>query len=85
MATILGVQCVEEHDKYLGLPIHIGRSKVAIFAYLKEKLTKKLISWSTKLLTSAGKEILIKVVAQAVSQYVMNCYMLPLSLCDDLQ
>lgn len=24
LGTILGVQCVEEHDRYLGLPLHIG-------------------------------------------------------------
>lgn len=44
LAIILGVSCVQEHDKYLGLPIHVGRSKYASFAYLKERLTKKLIS-----------------------------------------
>lgn len=84
LASILGIQCVEEHGMYLGLPIHVGRSKSAIFAYLKERLTKKLISWRTKILSSAGKEILIKVVAQAVPLYVMSCYMLPKSVCDNL-
>lgn len=43
LATILEVSCVQEHDRYLGLPIHVGRSKSASFAYLKECLTKKLI------------------------------------------
>ncbi|XP_024196278.1 uncharacterized protein LOC112199498 [Rosa chinensis] len=42
LASILGVQCVKEHDKYLGLPMRVGRSKSAIFAYIKEKLTKKI-------------------------------------------
>lgn len=84
MADIIGVQCVEDHGKYLGLPIHFGRSKTAIFDFLKEKLTNKLVSWRSKLLSSAGKKILIKVVAQTVPLYVMNCYMLPLGLCDDL-
>lgn len=84
MSSILGVTCVEEHGLYLGLPIHVGRSKSAIFEYLKERLTKKLVSWRSKLLSSAGKEILIKVVAQTVPLYVMNCYMLPMNLCDEL-
>ncbi|XP_061993936.1 uncharacterized protein LOC133711869 [Rosa rugosa] len=82
---ILGVQCVSEHGLYLGLPIHIGHSKVAIFAYLKERLTKKLISWRSKLLSAGGKEVLIKAVAQTIPTYAMSCYMLPKSLCDDLQ
>ncbi|XP_062028881.1 uncharacterized protein LOC133744867 [Rosa rugosa] len=42
LAAILEVQCVKEHDKYLGLPMRIGRSKSAIFAYIKERLTKKM-------------------------------------------
>ncbi|XP_062014693.1 uncharacterized protein LOC133731307 [Rosa rugosa] len=85
LASILGVKCVKEHGLYLGLPIHVGHEKTAIFAYLKERLTKKLISWRSKILSAGGKELLIKVVAQALPNYVMNCYLLPKSLCDDLQ
>ncbi|PRQ44379.1 putative ribonuclease H-like domain-containing protein [Rosa chinensis] len=84
LADILGVQRVDKHEKYLGLPTHVGRSKTAAFAYLKEKLTKKVVSWRAKLLSGTGKEILIKVVAQSVPMYVMNCYMHPLGLCDDM-
>ncbi|KAM5578651.1 hypothetical protein ABKV19_008793 [Rosa sericea] len=85
LAGILGVECVKEHGLYLGLPIHVGHNKTAIFAYLKDRLTKKLISWRAKLLSIGGKELLIKVVAQTLPNYVMNCYALPRSLCDDLQ
>ncbi|XP_062021069.1 uncharacterized protein LOC133737557 [Rosa rugosa] len=81
---ILGVQRVDKHENYLGLPTHVGRSKTAALAYLKEKLTKKVVNWRAKLLSGAGKEILIKAVTQTVPMYVMNCYMLPLGLCDDM-
>lgn len=84
LASILEVNCTEEHDRYLGLPIHIGRSKTAIFEYIRERLTKKLVNWKAKILSSAGKEILIKAVAQTMPLYVMNCYLLPKGLCDDL-
>ncbi|XP_062014625.1 uncharacterized protein LOC133731216 [Rosa rugosa] len=84
LATILGVNCVKEHDKYLGLPIRVGRSKTDIFAYIKERLTKKLVNWKAKILSSAGKEILIKAVAQTMPLYAMNCYLLPKTLCDDI-
>ncbi|XP_061993825.1 uncharacterized protein LOC133711745 [Rosa rugosa] len=84
LAAILGVQCVKEHDKYLGLPMRVGRSKSAIFAYIKEKLTKTLVNWKAKVLSSAGKEILIKAVAQTMPLYAMNCYLLPKTLCDDI-
>lgn len=85
LSSILGVACVTDHGMYLGLPIHIGKSKSAIFEYLQERLTKKLVSWRSKILSAAGKEILIKAVAQTVPLYVMNCYMLPLNLCHELQ
>ncbi|XP_024156261.1 uncharacterized protein LOC112164272 [Rosa chinensis] len=85
LSSILGVTCVKEHGLYLGLPIHVGHNKTTIFSYLKERLTKKLISWRSKILSAGGKELLIKVVAQTLPNYVMNCYLLPKSLCDDLQ
>ncbi|XP_024171799.1 uncharacterized protein LOC112177774 [Rosa chinensis] len=67
---ILGVECGKEHGLYLGLPIHVGHNKTAIFAYLKERLTKKLINWRTKLLSVGVKGLLIKVVAQTLPNYL---------------
>ena len=84
LVQILGVEEVPRHEKYLGLPTHVGRSKMEAFAYLKDSLTKKLTGWRAKLLSSAGREIFIKVVVQAMPLYTMNCYLLPQSLCQDL-
>ncbi|XP_062021454.1 uncharacterized protein LOC133738034 [Rosa rugosa] len=84
LAAILGVKCVEEHDRYLGLPLRVGRSKTKRFQYLKEKVSKKLMNWRSKILSCAGKEILIKAVAQVMPTYAMSCYLLPKGLCDDI-
>ena len=51
---------------------------------LKEKLARKLAGWKEKLLSRAGKEILIKVVAQAVPTYTMSCFKLLDSICEEL-
>ncbi|XP_062014092.1 uncharacterized protein LOC133730534 [Rosa rugosa] len=59
-------------------------TKNSLASIFGERLTKKLISWRTKILSSAGKEILIKALAQVIPTYVMSCYMLPKGLCDDL-
>lgn len=85
LASILGVNCVAEHGLYLGLPVHVGHNKKAIFAYLKDRLSKKLISWRTKILSAGGRELLLKVVAQTIPNYVMSCYALPKTLCTELQ
>ena len=43
-----------------------------------------IAGWKGKLLSRAGREILIKLVAQATSTYTMSCFKLPNSLCMEL-
>ena len=62
----------------------MGRSKRNTFNDLKDKLGNKLSSWKEKLLSNAGKEILIKLVVQAIPFYTMSCFKLPNALCDDI-
>ncbi|XP_050248972.1 uncharacterized protein LOC126696245 [Quercus robur] len=79
-----GAQVIKHHEKYLGLPSLVGRNKKNTFNSIKEKLRKKLAGWKEKLLSKAGKEVLIKAVAQAILTYTMNVFKLPDSLCEDL-
>lgn len=72
--NMLGVREVARHEKYLGLPTIIGRSKRAVFAVLKERIWKKLQGWKEKLLARPGKEVLIKAVAQAIPTYMMSIF-----------
>ena len=44
----------------------------------------KVKGWTTKLFSSAGKEVLIKLVAQPVLVYSMSCFKLPRGLCEHL-
>ena len=84
LASLLGVSIVAKHVKYLGLPTYVGRHKTETFAYIKERLSKKLEGWQGKLLSGAGKELLIRVVAQSLPSYAMSCFLLPKSFCDSL-
>lgn len=65
--------------KYLGLPVYMGKSKASLFAYLKERVWKHIRGWKEKLLSKAGKETLIKAVAQAIPSYAMS--LISLNLC----
>ena len=77
-------QVIKQHEKYLGLPSLIGGSKKKSFREIKEKLSGKLAGWKEKLLTKAGKEVLIKAVAQAIPTYATSCFKIPNSLCDEM-
>lgn len=81
---MFGAEDIKQHEKYLGLPSLVRRSKRNTFQQLKERLAKKLLAWKEKLLSSAGNEILIKAVAQAIPAHTMSCLLLPKNLCDDM-
>jgi hypothetical protein len=62
----------EAQGKYLGLPVHMGRSKANMFVYLKDRVWKRIQGWKEKLLSRTGKEVSIKAVAQAIHSYAMS-------------
>ena len=70
--------------KYLGLSVYMGKSKASLFAYLKERVWKRIQGWKEKFLSKAGKATLIKAIAQAIPSYAMSCFDLTKSLCDDI-
>ena len=76
---------VEKFESYLGLPTLIGRAKNQTFSFLKDRVWKKLQGWKGLMLSRAGKEVLIKAVAQSIPTYTMGVFQLPKSLCDDLE
>lgn len=66
-----------KHDKYLGLPATVGCSKKEIFGFLREQIWARINGWGEKTLSSAGWEVMIKVVLQAVPSYIMSCFLVP--------
>ena len=41
--------------------------------------------WKEKLVSLAGKEVMIKVVVQSIPTYSMNVFKLPVGLCKDIE
>ncbi|PNY06371.1 ribonuclease H, partial [Trifolium pratense] len=73
------------HGKYLGLPSIIGRDKKSIFSFIKDRIWKKIQSWNSRSLSRAGKEVLIKAVAQAIPSYCMSVFLLPTTLGEEIE
>lgn len=69
-----------ENVKGVLCPSFIGRYKRKAFQTIKERVGKKLQLWKTRFFSSAGREVLIKAVVQAIPTYTMSVFRLPSSL-----
>lgn len=63
---IFQLNVVSRHENYLGLPSMVGKKRTNFFNDVKLKVLSKISNRQHKLLSSGGKEIPIKMVAQAV-------------------
>jgi hypothetical protein len=70
----LNIQKQTMNDRYLGMLVHVGQRRSKVFAYLKERIWLRIQGWKEKMLSWAGKEILIKAVAQAIPTFVMGVF-----------
>lgn len=71
------VDGVGNSSSYLGLPSLIGKNKKDILGFLKNRVLSKIRSWNHKLLSRAGKEVLIKSVIHALPTYAMSMFFIP--------
>ena len=81
---MLGVTVIQYYEKYLGLPSLVGKNKKESFTHIKQQIWKKLQGWEAKLLSQAGREVLIKAVAQLPTN-TMSCFKLPITLCHEIK
>lgn len=71
-------------DTYLDLPSLIGKPKMQAFQSIKERVGQKLNNRKVRFLSQAGNEILLKAIVQAIPTYSMSVFLLPITLCKDL-
>lgn len=84
ICQLTGINRAPSNVNYLGLPSSWGKSKAEPYSFLIEKMFSKLQWWKSKLLSLAGREVLLKVVAQAIPLYAMPCFAFPKHFCDKL-
>ncbi|KAL0295933.1 UNVERIFIED_CONTAM: hypothetical protein Sradi_6645400 [Sesamum radiatum] len=77
LAAILGVRLVVCHDRYLGLPATSGRSWGALFWGIRDRIWDIISGWNSKLLSQAGKSVLVKAVLQSLPTYILSCFQVP--------
>jgi hypothetical protein len=81
---LLQVPNVALSAKYLVMSSDVESSKYGAFRCVKDYLWSKVQGWIEKTMSSAGKEVLVKVATQAVLVYSMSCFRLPRGLCEHL-
>ncbi|XP_043694103.1 uncharacterized protein LOC122644785 [Telopea speciosissima] len=84
-SRILKVKHGDGPSKYLGLPTHFDVSKKEVFNDIKEKTLGKLQGWKEKLLSHAGKEVLLKAVVAPMANYAGSHFKLPAYFHDSMK
>jgi len=81
----LDIREVLLRDKYLGAPTLVSQSRKKPSLFLIDRLENRLSGYMDRLASSVGREVLIKVVAQAIPTYIMSLFKLPKELCHTIQ
>ena len=81
---ILGLHSPPSLGKYLGFPIRHTISSSQDFNYILDRVKNKLAGWKAKLLSLAGRTVLIQASSSAIPAYVMQCAQLPVRILDGI-
>ena len=79
---MLGAQIMTDCEKYLGLSMVGGKSRVSTFKDIQERISNRVMSWKEKFISKAGREVLI--VAQVIPTYSMSIFKIPKTICDGI-
>ena len=62
ICSVFGVNQVQSHELYLGLPTFSMKNKRIQFGYIRDRVIRKLQGWKERTFSQGGKEVLLKVV-----------------------
>jgi len=81
---LLGARVIEDCETYLRFTMVGGKSKINTFKDLQERIIKRVMGWKEKFISKAGREILIKTIAQAIPTYSIGIFKISKALCDTI-
>lgn len=84
-SDILGVKESSDLGLYLRMPSIVKYSKEVIFEGARDRIRRALQRWEGRLLSAAGREVLIKAVLQAIPTYLMSYFRVPETVVQELQ
>ncbi|XP_026419961.1 uncharacterized protein LOC113315933 [Papaver somniferum] len=64
-------------EKYLGIPLFVGRNKNASFEDIVDKIAFRLQSWLGESVNQAGRSTQIQVVTGSMAEFQMSCMYIP--------
>ena len=73
---VLGINRSMGNDSYLGLLLMFVRSKTKQLRSIKEKLWSRVQNWNDRLLSQAGRVVMIQSVRQTIPLYAISCFKL---------
>lgn len=81
----LGVRDINTPGNYLGMPMIVGRRKVSTFRFLVGKVEQKLQAWGSRVISKAGKVMLLKTTAQTILNFWMSLFLIPKEITDTIE
>ncbi|XP_040964571.1 uncharacterized protein [Gossypium hirsutum] len=85
LSSLLKMKMVTNLDKYLDLPIPIGKKNSATFKSILDCAANRINNRSKRLLSNSGKEIFIKSIIQSIPTYAFSVFFVPNGVLKKLQ
>ncbi|XP_026383334.1 uncharacterized protein LOC113278804 [Papaver somniferum] len=73
----LKVPRMNSNERYLGIPIIIGKNKVNCFTGLVERVKNRLFNWNSESMSQCSKSLTIRIVTNTIPAYTMGCLQIP--------
>ncbi|XP_026383413.1 uncharacterized protein LOC113278906 [Papaver somniferum] len=80
----LKVPSMNPNEKYLGIPLLIGKNKKQCFEHLQDKVKNKLSIWGSSTLSQCGKSQQIRTVTNTIPAYTMSCLQIPMEIINNI-